>query len=164
MWANRSQKTSILLFYSFPHLLCQKTEWHPSLFTQSLFFKHRWDRFVLVAFYRRVTVSESLPSLFLKEWWSWANPSCRSLKKSDGSDWLEKSMIELPTLRRSLAASSLLLTPYNPHPTLLSGNLGLFIGTLYCIILPSAILVYSARTKQKQSYRERFDAKNSATF
>ena len=35
-----------------------------------------------VALYKRATVSQSLPSLFKKEW-PWANHSHRSLKKSE---------------------------------------------------------------------------------
>ena len=42
--------------------------------------KERQDPFALVALYKRVTVSKSLPSLFTKEW-PWANRSRRSFKK-----------------------------------------------------------------------------------
>ena len=45
------------------------------------------ERFALVTLYKRATVSESLPSLFIKEW-LWAIRSGRSLKKSDGRDVL----------------------------------------------------------------------------
>ena len=39
-----------------------------SLFALSLFFKEQWEQFALIALYRRATVSESLQSLFTKEW------------------------------------------------------------------------------------------------
>ena len=84
------------IFDSFPHLLCQKSKLLPSLFAlflninginslSSIFNKEQlWERIDPVDLKKRATVSESIPSIFKKEWLR-ANQSCRSLKRVTGA-------------------------------------------------------------------------------
>ena len=69
--AKRSQQTSASLkktyflyvfdtFSQFFHLSMPKSEALPSFFAQWLCFKELWERFALVALYKRVTMSDSL--------------------------------------------------------------------------------------------------------
>ena len=77
--AKRSQQTSASLkktyflyvfdtFSQFFHLSMPKSEALPSFFAQWLCFKELWERFALVALYKRVTMSDSLRLLMTKEW------------------------------------------------------------------------------------------------
>ena len=43
----------LIVFHSFPTFLCQKSESLLFPFAQLLLFKDRWDRFALVALYKR---------------------------------------------------------------------------------------------------------------
>ena len=70
----------LIVFHSFPTFLCQKSESLLFPFAQLLLFKDRWDRFALVALYKR---------------------ALRSFAQSQKTSVsLEKPIIEFPTLNR----------------------------------------------------------------
>ena len=70
----------LIVFHSFPTFLCQKSESLLFPFAQLLLFKDRWDRFALVALYKR---------------------AIRSFAQSQKTSVsLEKPIIEFPTLNR----------------------------------------------------------------
>ena len=71
-------------FHSFP--LFMPKEWIAPV-AQLLFFKDQQDRFALFTLYKRVTMSKLLLLIFTKEQ-PWSNWSHRSLKKSNGRDFL----------------------------------------------------------------------------
>ena len=71
------------------HLFMPKSESLPVLFALLLFLKSNSEQIATVAFYKRVTVSDSLPLLFTKEPCE-REPQFHSLAHKKTSDSLEK--------------------------------------------------------------------------